>query len=96
MRPAARLAKFERKRSASNQSAELRTLSPPSARGWSKKSVPKEKREHMDALSEESGESDKLYQEARLLSHRFRDGLLALFFDEKSGMEELTKIYGVS
>jgi hypothetical protein len=50
----------------------------------------------MDALSEESGESDKLYQEARLLSHRFRDGLLALFFDEKSGMEELTKIYGVS
>jgi predicted nucleotidyltransferase len=52
------------------------------------------KREHLDLLPEESGESDEIYQYARRLSHRFRDGLLA-FFDQQSGMDDLTKNYGV-
>jgi predicted nucleotidyltransferase len=52
-------------------------------------------REHLESLPEESGESDELYQRARRLSHRFRDGLLAFFFDEQSEIGELTKNYGV-
>ena len=31
----------------------------------------------------------------RNMSHRFRDALLALFFDERSGLLNLTKTYGV-
>lgn len=54
-----------------------------------------EERDHLEGLSEENAESDKLYQKARLLSHRFRDGLLDFFFDSKSGMDDLTKNYGV-
>lgn len=33
--------------------------------------------------------------EARRLSHDYRDGLLELFFDQKSGLFNLTKNYGV-
>jgi hypothetical protein len=38
---------------------------------------------------------DKTYGHARSLSHDFRDGLMDLFFDQKSDMFELTKNYGV-
>ena len=46
-------------------------------------------------MTEENVESDEVYQRARHLSHRFRDGLLAFFFDEQSEMDDLTKNYGV-
>ena len=52
-------------------------------------------REGLEALSEEDATDDPIYQSARELSHRFRNGLLVLFFDDKSGMAELTRNYGV-
>lgn len=55
----------------------------------------KEQREHLESLPEEAGEADEVYQAARHLSHTFRDGLLEFFFDQQSGMDELTKNYGV-
>jgi predicted nucleotidyltransferase len=53
------------------------------------------KRERLESLAEESADSDEVYQYARRLTHRFRDGLLAFFFDQRSGMDDLTKNYGV-
>ncbi|MGA7409560.1 MAG: nucleotidyltransferase domain-containing protein [Bryobacteraceae bacterium] len=55
----------------------------------------KDKRAHLESLPEDKGEQDEVYQTARHLSHTFRDGLVELFFDKKSGMETLTKNYGV-
>jgi predicted nucleotidyltransferase len=52
-------------------------------------------RQHLETLSEEQAETDKIYQGARHLSHTFRDGLSQLFFDEPSGLDTLTKNYGV-
>lgn len=53
------------------------------------------KRTHLENLKEEDADFDTLYQQARKLSHTFRDGLLAFFFDPKSEMDVLTKNYGV-
>jgi predicted nucleotidyltransferase len=52
-------------------------------------------RDHLEKLEADPGETDKIFQQARELSHLFRDGLLELFFDDKSGMYELTRMYGV-
>jgi hypothetical protein len=38
---------------------------------------------------------DETFDHARKLSHDFRDGLMDLFFDQKSEMLELTRNYGV-
>ena len=46
-------------------------------------------------LPEDEAGTDGVYQTARRLSHAFRDGLLALFFDVESGLDDLTKNYGV-
>jgi len=54
-----------------------------------------EKRGHLEALLPERQDDDEVYQELRGLSHQFRDGLLELFFDQQSGLSELTKLYGV-
>lgn len=54
-----------------------------------------EKRNRLESLTEDKAEADEVFQAARQFSHEFRDGLLELFFDEKSGMEILTKNYGV-
>ena len=54
-----------------------------------------EVRDHLDGLPENAAETDEVYRRARNLSHRFRDGLSTLFFDEASGMNHLTKTYGV-
>ena len=54
-----------------------------------------EQRKRLELLVEEDAESDELYQQARRLSHTFRDGLLEFFFDNDSGMNKLTKNYGV-
>ena len=53
------------------------------------------KRKHLETLNEEHAGKDEIYQEARHLTHTFRDGLLAFFFDPKSEMDVLTKTYGV-
>jgi predicted nucleotidyltransferase len=52
-------------------------------------------RTHLEDLKEEDADADALYQHARKLSHTFRDGLLAVFFDQKSELDLLTKNYGV-
>jgi predicted nucleotidyltransferase len=54
-----------------------------------------EKRKHLEELSQDEYENDAVFQEARRLSHDFRDALLDLFFDQKSGLFDLTKNYGV-
>ncbi len=53
------------------------------------------KRKHLENLKEEHADSDDIYQQARQLSHTFRDGLLAFFFDTESELDTLTKNYGV-
>ena len=55
----------------------------------------KETREHLYRLPPEEDQSDKVFQNARNLSHDFRDGLIELFFDSKSRLSELTQLYGV-
>jgi hypothetical protein len=52
-------------------------------------------RKHLDKLQESEADGDKTFQKARELSHDFRDGVLEFFFDEDSGMCDLTRIYGV-
>jgi predicted nucleotidyltransferase len=52
-------------------------------------------RTRLEELTEESADADPIYQRARTLSHTFRDGVLAFFFDPKSELEALTKTYGV-
>lgn len=52
-------------------------------------------RKRLDDLTESEADEDALYQRARRLSHDFRDGLRDFFFDSESGLEELTKNYGV-
>lgn len=47
--------------------------------------------ENLDSDRYDNGTYDK----ARILSHEFRDGLMELFFDQDSGMYELTRNYGV-
>jgi hypothetical protein len=50
-------------------------------------------RKHLEELSETEAESDDRYQNAREISHRFRDAILDLFFSEK--LYPLTRLYGV-
>ena len=52
-------------------------------------------RDHLDGLPEGAGESDAVYQQARDISHHFRDALLDLFFDTKTELGQLTRLYGV-
>lgn len=53
------------------------------------------KRERLETLPEAEADSDEIYQTARRLSHTYRDGLLTFFFDAASGLDEITKKYGV-
>jgi predicted nucleotidyltransferase len=52
-------------------------------------------RNHLENLTEENFESDKIYQGAREVSHQFRDAVLELFFEKHDRLTELSKIYGV-
>lgn len=54
-----------------------------------------DKRKRLEAIDSDQYESDEVFQDARRLSHAFRDGLLELFFDQKSGLFDLTRNYGV-
>jgi len=52
-------------------------------------------RKVLEEMSEEDrGESD-LYRSVRQATHEFRDALLEVFFDDQSGLGNLTKSYGV-
>lgn len=55
----------------------------------------KKTREHLEELPSGSDLSDEAFQDARKLSHDFRDGLIELFFDDKTELSKLTQIYGV-
>jgi predicted nucleotidyltransferase len=50
-------------------------------------------RKHLEELEEAAADSDPVYQNVRETSHRFRDGLLDLFFGKK--LKLLTRQYGV-
>lgn len=52
-------------------------------------------REHLHRLRPEEDQSDREFQRARNLSRDFTDGLIELFFDDKSKLSELTQRYGV-
>jgi predicted nucleotidyltransferase len=55
----------------------------------------RETRTELDEMPPRPGDEYPLWQRARKASHSFNDALLTLFFDEASGMLELTKMYGV-
>lgn len=55
----------------------------------------KERREKLEESEGDDCEKSEVYEEARSLSHEFRDGLLELFFDRRSGLYDLTRNYGV-
>ncbi len=61
----------------------LQALSDPNERG------------RLEKMKETKRHRDPLYRELRDCSHSFRDGLIEVFFDEKSGLLNLTKMYGV-
>ncbi len=50
-----------------------------------------EKRQHMERLAEDQMDTDPIFQRARQLSHAFRDALTEVFFDQQSGLGDLTK-----
>jgi predicted nucleotidyltransferase len=52
-------------------------------------------RKHLETLAEGSGDHDPLYRQARTMSHRFRDSILEMLFDEQSELGLLTRLYGV-
>ncbi len=52
-------------------------------------------RKHLETLAEGSGDHDPLYRRARTMSHHFRDAILEMLFDDKSGLNTLTRLYGV-
>ena len=54
-----------------------------------------ESRQLLETVTEDKAETDPTFLKARSLSHIFRDGLMTIFFDPQSGLEELTKNYGV-
>lgn len=54
-----------------------------------------EKRKHLEELLLNNQDTDAIYNELRSASHQFRDGILNLFFDPKSELGELTRMYGV-
>ena len=54
-----------------------------------------QQRDHLEKLDETSAHRDAIYKDAREASHAFRDALIELFFDEKTGLAELTRLYAV-
>jgi len=52
-------------------------------------------RRHLDGLPEGAADDDVEFGKAREVSHQFRNALLDLFYDEATGLAELTRLYGV-
>jgi predicted nucleotidyltransferase len=55
----------------------------------------KEKREHLEKLTPDKLETDSVYDEARKVSHRFRDAVEEIFLRSDNPIGELTIRYGV-
>jgi hypothetical protein len=53
------------------------------------------KREHLDLLSVDEIEGDEIADQARKLSHRFRDGISEIFLTKDTELGRLTIEYGV-
>jgi len=56
----------------------------------------KEKRDRLDNLAPEAEDRDSIHQELRRASHQFRDAVPALFLDERTALNQLTRTYGIS
>jgi predicted nucleotidyltransferase len=54
-----------------------------------------ETRDALEKLPPRPSPDDRVWSCARRVSHSFRNGLLELFFDSKSGLYDLTRMYGV-
>lgn len=54
-----------------------------------------EARKHLEELAPADAPADRLYEQAREISHRFQDGLNHVFLEDGSPFFELTKKYGV-
>lgn len=52
-------------------------------------------RERLGTLSMEGADKDKVFLQAKDVSHRFQEGLTRFFFDENAQVRELTRKYGV-
>jgi hypothetical protein len=52
-------------------------------------------RDALEKLPPRPSPDDPVWSRARGLSHSFRDSLLAMFFDSKSDLNDLTRMYGV-
>lgn len=54
-----------------------------------------DKRKHLEGLRASDMEGDAEYDAARSVTHRFRDGIAAIFFDADEELANLTRLYGV-
>ena len=52
-------------------------------------------RDHLEGLALDPRPQDATWEEARHITHEFRDALLEMFFDKESRLYDLTKMYGV-
>ena len=54
-----------------------------------------EKRDRLEKLSESQSSTDEAYQDVRQASRDFQGALDSIFFDNQSGIGQLTRLYGV-
>ena len=54
-----------------------------------------EKRDRLEKLSESQSSTDEVYQDVRQASRDFQGALDSIFFDNQSGIGQLTRLYGV-
>jgi hypothetical protein len=52
-------------------------------------------RTRLETVPEAEGESDPIFQSARSISHRFREGLLEIFFNPQSEIHQFTRFYAI-
>lgn len=55
----------------------------------------KKTRDYLENLPSAPNPQDAIWDEARRITHEFRDALLEMFFDEQSRLYDLTRMYGV-
>jgi len=53
------------------------------------------KRDHLKRLTPDNVRGDKVFDEVRQFSHKFQNGLTALFFEDNKRLRELITFYGV-
>ena len=52
-------------------------------------------RDRLEKLSESQSSTDEVYQDVRQASRDFQGALDSIFFDNQSGIGQLTRLYGV-